>query len=181
MGTWREWARFLALAAGYAAAFVLSRRALPFSLESPWFVSLAMVCFLGLAFVARPVVPIRMPPALRRVRRLEVRLYRRLGVTAFGRLLRGTPLRSLNRDVYLRGGVRSTGELRRQLEAAEASHFWAAVLLAPYMMRLSFLEAWTALAWITVLQVAGNFYPVMHLRLARHRLDRLASRAGRVA
>ena len=178
MATARDWTRFLAVAAGYAAAFLVLRRATSFSLESPWFASAAMVCFLGLAFMARPLVPIRMPRGLRTLRGWEARLYRRLGVTVFGRLLRDTPLRWLNRDVYLGGRGRTTGELSRQLEAAEASHFWAAVLLAPYMVRLCFLGAWTALFWITVLQVLGNLYPVMHLRLTRHRLGRLAARPG---
>jgi hypothetical protein len=39
----------LAVAAAYAAAFVAIRRAVPFSLDSPWFVFVAMVCVLGLA------------------------------------------------------------------------------------------------------------------------------------
>jgi len=38
------------------------------------------------------------------------------------------------------------------------------------------LGAWRALFWVSLAQVLVNAYPVMHLRLARHRLDRLASR-----
>ncbi|MCU0252792.1 MAG: hypothetical protein MUE61_21585, partial [Vicinamibacterales bacterium] len=97
------WARFLAVAAGYAAAFVATRRFMPFSVASPWFVFVAMVCVLGLAFVAQPIVMIRMPGPLRAIRTWEARgrVYRALGVPAYGRLLRRTPLRLFNVDVYL--------------------------------------------------------------------------------
>ena len=181
MPTARDWARFLAVAAGYAVAFFLFWRAMPSSVDSPWFVLTAMVCFLGLAFVARPLVRIRMPRPLRRIRRWEAqgRVYRVLRVPGFGSLLRRTPLRRLNADVYLGGGARSSGELNAQLEAAEASHFWAGLLVVPYMLRLCLLGRWSDLCWIAVAQVLVNAYPVMHLRVARHRLERLASRTSR--
>jgi hypothetical protein len=137
-----------------------------------------MVCFLGLAFVARPVLPIRMPGSLRRVRDWEAkgRLYRRLGVHGFGRLLRRTPLRLLNRDVYLSGALPGGAGLSTQLEAAEASHFWAALLVVPYMVRLCLTLRWQSLFWVTVAQVLFNLYPILHLRVARHRLGRAFAR-----
>ena len=180
MSAAKDWARFLAVAAAYVVAFVLVRRAVSFSLESPWFVVTAMVCVLGLAFLARPLVPFRMPRGARRVRGWEARvLYRRLGVPAFGSLLRNTPLRFLNTDVYLAAGARSPRELAVRLEEAEASHFWAALLVAPYMIRLLLQGACAALFWIAVAQVLLNLYPIMHLRLTRYRLERVASRASR--
>jgi len=175
-----DWVRFLAVAAAYSVAFLLFRWAAPLSLESPWFVCTAMVCFLGLAAVARPVVSIRMPRSLRRIRAWEVEggFYRFLRVPAFGMLLRRTPLRLLNRDVYLGGGARDTVMLSVQLEAAEASHFWAALLVVPYMVHVWLQGAWSAVFWVSLAQVLVNAYPVMHLRLTRWRLDRLAARAA---
>ncbi len=172
------WIRLLIVAAAYGVAFLLIRRAMPFSLESPWFVCIAMICFLGLAFTAHPVVSIRMPRSLRAIRHWEARgrFYRALGVPAFGMLLRRTPLRLFNRDVYLGVGARDYAELSTRLEAAEASHCWAAVLVVPYMVRACMLGRWSALFWVSIAQVLVNVYPVMHLRLARSRLDRLASR-----
>ena len=173
-----HWTRFIGLAAAYVAAFVLFRRAMPFNVTSPWFVFVAMVCFLGLAFVAQPLVMIRMPRPLRTIRAWEVEggLYRALGVPAYGRLLRRTPLRIFNRDVYLHRGLRDTRRVGAELEAAEASHFWAAALVAPYMVYVALTGMWSALLGISLAQVLVNVYPVMHLRLSRHRLDRLDSR-----
>ena len=171
-----HWIRFIGLAAAYVAAFVLFRRAVPFSLESPWFVFVAMVCFLGLAFVTQPIVMIRMPRPLRTIRAWEVEggLYRALGVPAYGRLLRRTPLRFFNRDVYLRDSLRDTRRVAAELEAAEASHFWAACLVLPYMVYMPLLGTWAPLLWVSLAQLLINVYPVMHLRFTRHRIGRLA-------
>jgi hypothetical protein len=171
------WGRFLAVAAGYAAAFFTMQRVTPFSVTSPWFVFVAMVCVLGLAFVAQPIVMIRMPGPLRVIRAWEAggRAYRALGVTAYGRLLRRTPLRLFNVDVYLRNGLRDWVNVGAELEAAEASHFWAAVLVAPYTGYLIAHGMWAPLLWITLAQMFINVYPIMHLRLTRHRLGVLVS------
>jgi hypothetical protein len=170
--------RLAAVAAGYIAAFVLCRRFAPFRLDSPWFVGAAMICFLGLAFVAQPLVMIRMPRLLRTIRAWEARgaAYRALGVPAYGRLLRRTPLRLFNRDVYLHDGLRNTRTVAAELEAAEASHVWAALLVAPYMVYIALMERWGALLGLSLAQALVNVYPVMHLRLSRHRLDRLVSK-----
>jgi hypothetical protein len=151
---------------------------MPSSLLSPWFVVVAMICFLGLAFVAQPIVMIRMPWSLRTIRAREVHggFYRAVGVRAFGRLLRRTPLRLFNMDVYLRNGVADTARVGAELEAAEASHLLAALLVLPYMVYLGLRHAWAPLAWITLAQALINVYPIMHLRLTRHRLDRLAAK-----
>jgi hypothetical protein len=174
----RAWIPLLAVAAGYGASFFVIRRFMPFSLTSPWFVVVAMICFLGLAFVAQPLVMIRMPGPLRMIRAWEVEggFYRKLHVPAYGTLLRRTPLRLFNRDVYLLSGLRDKTRVGAEVEAAEASHFWAAVLVAPYMAYLSLHETWVPLFWVSLAQLLINVYPIMHLRLTRHRLERIASR-----
>ncbi len=172
------WLRFLAVAAGYAIAFVAARRAFSFSIESAWFVCLAMVCFLGLAAMTRPIVSIRMPRLLGRIRAWEADrgFYRALGVPWFGRLLRRTPLRLLNTNVYLEAGAREPSRLSAELEAAEASHFWAAALVVPYMVHVALAGKSGALLWVSLAQLLVNVYPILHLRLTRGRLDRLAAR-----
>jgi hypothetical protein len=180
MGRPAQWIRFVLVAAAYGVAFALLQRGLRFSLGSPWFVLVAMVCFLGLAFVAAPLVPIGMPRALRRIRSWETEsgVYRALGVHAFGHLLRRTPLRLFNTEVYRGTGLSDAGRLGAKLEAAEASHFWAAVLVLPYMVRAALQGKWSALSLVAVAQVLINAYPVMHLRVARHRLNRVAARTA---
>jgi hypothetical protein len=172
------WARFVGVAAGYVAAFVALRRVMPFSADSPWFVLVAMVCVLGLAFVAQPIVMIRMPGPLRVIRAWEAGgdVYRALRVPGYGRLLRGTPLRLFNVDVYLHRGLRDTPRVLAELEAAEASHFWAAVFVGPYMAYLVARGMWAPLFWISLAQALINVYPIMHLRLTRHRLGVLVSK-----
>lgn len=167
-----------AVAAGYAVAFLAIRRAVSFDLASPWFVLVAMICVLGLAFVAQPLVMIRMPRRSRTIRAWEREggIYRMLGVPAYGRLLRRTALRLFNRDVYLHDGLRDTRRVGAELEAAEASHFWAAALVMPYLAHAALAERWIALLGVSLAQALINLYPVMHLRLSRHRLDRLASK-----
>jgi hypothetical protein len=172
------WARFLAVAAGYAATFAAFQRFQPFSVASPWFVFVAMICFLGLAFAAQPIVMLRMPGPLRLVRAWEREggFYRAIGVPTFGRLLRRTPLRLFNVDVYLRNGLRDAPRVGAELEAAEASHLWDAMLVLPYMVYLTGQGAWTAFLGFSLAQMLINVYPIMHLRLTRHRLERLASK-----
>ena len=178
MGRLGQWMRVLGVAAGYTVAFFALQRAMPFSLASPWFVFVAMVCVLGLAFVAQSIVMLRMPPSLRAVREWEYKggLYQALHAPAFGRLLRRTPLRLFNRDVYLRGRRDDAARVGAELEAAEASHLLAAVLVLPYMIYASLLGWWTALFGVSLAQALINVYPIMHLRLTRHRLDRLAAK-----
>ena len=181
MSTLAAWARLLAVAAGYAVAFVAWQRVMPFSVASPWFVVVAMICFLGLAFVAQPIVMIRMPRPLRTIPRWEVEggFYRALGVPAYGRLLRRTPLRLFNRDVYLHHGPGDTRRVAAELEAAEASHFWAALAVVPHMVYLLSRGMWAPLLWVSLAQLLINVYPIMHLRVARSRLERLMLRALR--
>jgi hypothetical protein len=176
-GTLGERARLVAVAAAYVVAAAWYWRAVPGGFTSPWFVLVAMICFLGLAFVAQPVVPLRVPAILRPVRRWETEgpLYRALGVRAFGMLLRRTPLRLLNTQVYLRGRGRDRAALTALLEAAEASHLWAGVLVLPYLAYAAIQGAWTSLLWIFIAQVLVNVYPVAHLRVARHRVEKLLS------
>jgi len=174
----RNWLPLAAVAAGYAVAFVLIRRFTPVSLDSPWFVVAAMACCLGLLFAAQPAVMIRMPRRLRTLRAWEREggFYRSIGVPAFGRLLRRTPLRLFNTDVYLGNGLSRAANVAAELEAAEASHLIAAALPLPYMMKIALEGRWAALAWVSLAQLLVNVYPVLHLRLTRRRFERVAAR-----
>lgn len=163
-------------AAGLAVSFVMLQRVLGAS--SPWLGLLAMFYLLGLSKVAEPLFLLRMPSVLRPVRRAETdgTIYRRLWVPSFGKLLRGTPLRYLNTAVYLAPKLPDLIKLSRQAEAAEAAHFWAALLFTPYIGYVWLAgQRWVA-ALFLLIQILVNIYPILHLRVVRGRLDRLRQR-----
>lgn len=167
---WLHLLVLLAVLLAFGVSFVLLQRVI--GITSPWLALLLMFYFLALAKVAEPLFVLRMPSALRRLRPWEGGLYRRLAVRAFGKLLRRTPLRFFNTDVYLK---QSRGDLQKvclRVESGEASHFWAAVLLMPYIAYAGFNGEWSVVGWFLLAQVAVNLYPILHLRLVRGRLAR---------
>lgn len=166
----------LVIAALFGITLNLFRSAV--GVTSPWFALIVMLDFLGLAAFARPLFLLKLPPFLRQLRAWEVRgrIYKALGVPAFGALLRRTPLHYLNLQVYLRRNPDDPGEVHAQIEAAEAAHFWAALLLVPYMIYACVQNRWSVVAWFMVIQLVANVYPMMHLRWVRARMQRLRDR-----
>jgi len=171
----------LFVTAAYAVALLLLRRVVGVSLTSPWFVLTAMICFLGWVASARPLFLPRLPRWLRPVHAWELdgHVFRAVGVPAFGSLLRRTPLRFLNVDVYLGRQRGDLASVSAQLEAAEASHLWDTILVVPYMVYAG-VQGWMGVVmWFTVAQLVVNVYPILHLRRARGRLTRLLDRQTR--
>ncbi|MEP7009101.1 MAG: hypothetical protein ABJC13_02150 [Acidobacteriota bacterium] len=170
-----RWLRYLLLIAvvfGFTQSFVMLRQFL--GADSPWLGLQLMLYFLGLTKVAEPIFTLRMPGRLRSIQPEERdgALYRKLLVPQFGQMLRDTPLRYLNLAVYVKKGRPDLRTLVRYVEAAEAAHFWAAVLFAPYIAYV-FLKGrpWVA-GFFFLVQVFFNVYPIFHLRIVRERLDR---------
>jgi hypothetical protein len=167
----------LAVVSMFAVSLALFRRA--FSLTSPWFGLMVMLTFLGLIAFARPLIRLRLPKFLRTEREWEMngRLYKALRVPTFGALLRRSALRHLNPLVYLKqDSDRSIVEA--QIEAAEAAHFLAGGLLVPYILYACARGWWAAVAWLMVVQIGGNLYPILHLRWVRVRIGRLRYKAA---
>lgn len=176
MDKWRSIVLLAGTVAGFAASLVLLQRVLGAS--SPWLGLLGMFYLLGLSKVAEPLFLLRMPRALREIRRSETdgALYRRLLVPSFGKLLRDTPLRYLNLAVYLTRKQPHLTQLYRLTEAAEAAHFWAASLFTPYIGYVWWAGHRREAVLFLVVQVLGNVYPILHLRLVRGRLNRILRR-----
>lgn len=177
MHKWRSIFVLAGTVAGFVASFVPLGRV--FGASSPWLGLLAMFYLLGLSKVAEPLFLLRMPRALRVIRRSEIDIYRRLRVPSFGKLLRDTPLRYLNLAVYLTREQPDPARLYRLAEAAEAAHFWAAALFTPYIGYVGWAgHRWEA-ALFLLLQLLFNVYPILHLRLVRGRLNRILRRRPR--
>jgi hypothetical protein len=170
--TWKQVVVLVATVLAFAVSLSMMQQLV--GLSSPWMVVMAFFCFLGLAKVADPIYALKVPHGLHALRPWEVRgdVYRRLGVPGFGALLRNTPLRILNTTVYVSHGRRDLQLIRRQVESAEASHFWAAILVVPYLASCVWMRKWSVLAGLIALQVVMSAYPIMHLRSVRARLDR---------
>jgi Glycosyl-4,4'-diaponeurosporenoate acyltransferase len=172
----RQVLTFAAMAVAFAFSLDQFRRFVGFA--SPWFGLLLMLCVLGLANAARPFVFLRVPRSLRRIRPWELQAlwHRALRVPAFGALLRRSPLRYLNPAVYLERHARDYRAVCEDVEAAEAAHLWAGLVLVPFMVYTCADERWGALAGFVVVQIVGNLYPILHLRLVRGRLQRVLGR-----
>jgi glycosyl-4,4'-diaponeurosporenoate acyltransferase len=163
------------VAASFAASLILFRRAV--GLTSPWFGVILMLSVLGVVAFVRPLFHLKLPGFLRKTRSWEARgrLYNVLGVQAFGTLLRRAPLRQLNPLVYMTRFADPT-VVRAQIESAEAAHVLAAGFLIPHMVYACVHRWWAAMVWLLIVQVALNFYPILHLRWARIRIDRFQER-----
>jgi hypothetical protein len=173
---WKHVALLVVTIAAFAFSTVMMSRAL--GPESPWIAFMLFWCFLGVARFADPIFHIRLPKGLRDVRPWELRgdVYRRLAVPAFGTLLKDTPLRFANTTVYVSGSRKDLPRTLRQVESAEACHFWAAVLLMPYLVYCAWQGKWGVLGGFVILQLLANVYPIMHLRSVRGRLERVRRR-----
>lgn len=176
MQTLRSTIALVATAVGFGVSFVMLRKVI--GPASPWLGMLLMFYFMGLAKVAQPLFVLRVPGALRPIRAWEMSgpTYGRLAVHGFGGVLRNTPLRHLNSSVYLAGGQRDARALYRQVESAEAIHFWAAVLFTPYIAFILFQRHVAVATLFVLVQLLVNVYPILHLRILRGRLDELFAR-----
>ncbi|HXF77586.1 MAG TPA: hypothetical protein VN598_01875 [Usitatibacter sp.] len=176
---WKHVGILLATVAAFAFSIRMMSQVIGFT--SPWMVLLLFFCFLGLAKIAEPVYMLKLPASVRGLRPWELRgdVYRMLGVPGFGALLRNTPLRFANTTVYVSRQRRDPALICRQVESAEAIHFWGTLVLVPYLAFCLWTGRWNVLGAFLAVQVIGNAYPIMHLRSVRGRLDRLSRRAVR--
>src|SRR5258708_13436901 len=87
-------------------------------------------------------------------------------------LIRQPPLRLLNSDVYIDGRRSDALQVRLYAESAEATHFWAAVLLLPYIALAGLSGRWRVNAWLSLAQPLVNVYPPLQLHYAPRLLHR---------
>jgi len=149
---------------------------------SPWFGVTAAFCLLGLMDLARPYFRLPLPRLLGKIRPEQGRgsgyrsFWRLLGVYAFGAFLRRTPLRLLNRRVYLSSSPRDVASILAHLEQAEAAHFWDSVATLPYLVLAGVQSRWSTVACVPLFDLVVNVYPMLHLRTVRARIARVSRR-----
>jgi hypothetical protein len=137
---------------------------------SAWFGLMASFCLLGVFSLLHPFIPLRVPARWRQSTPGELRFFRSIGVDAFGRWLRRSPARMLNKDVYLTA-TRKAATVHANLEYAEAAHVWATFLTVPYLVVAFAGHRWAGFAALVIFDGVINIYPVLHLRVARSRVD----------
>ena len=163
----------------FAVSLYFAEQAVGFA--SPWFALVAMFSVLGVAAFSQPLFVLGVPKALRGLRAWESapQLHALLHVPAFGKLLTRRPLSYLNRSVYLRPGADDVANLRARIEAAEAAHFWAALVLVPFIGSALVRRSWSAVMGLMLVEVVVNVYPILHLRAVRGRVERVESRRSK--
>ncbi|MTW14487.1 hypothetical protein GM658_28120 [Pseudoduganella eburnea] len=143
---------------------------------SPWLMLLLMFYLMALAKLAEPLFVLRLPVPFRAIRQWEKsgNIYRWLAVHRFGMILRSSPLRRLNPDVYV--DSMDLQSLHRRIASGEAIHFWAAVLFTPYIAFVYLIGQTQVASIFLLLQFLVNIYPILHLRFVRQRLEILLMR-----
>jgi Glycosyl-4,4'-diaponeurosporenoate acyltransferase len=137
-------------------------------------VPLALNAFLlfEMAGVSR-VIGLPMPAAYFRPRRFEhARIYERLVIRGFKRLMRSALYRRINPEFRLSGGRSGLAELGERRRAAEAVHALLFVIASVVAGGALLLRWFEAAAWLTLFNVLLNGYPVMLQRYNRLRLER---------
>jgi Glycosyl-4,4'-diaponeurosporenoate acyltransferase len=174
-----------ALPAGALALFGVSLAMLGRYLgyRSPVFAVIAAADILGFVALTRPAFSWRLPARAARLAAWEREgtWYRRIGVPLFGAAIRRSPLRYLNRTVYLAGQGARLAEVHASLLAAEGAHFWAVVPTVPLLAYAMLLGWWDSVLWVCVFHGVLNAYPTLHLRSVRARIERARVRPGYLA
>jgi hypothetical protein len=112
-----------------------------------------------------------------RVRSWEPRWYRRVGVWQFMRLLRVVGWERAMRERRAFDGSRSSlAGLHRDTRMSECGHVVLFVVGALLVVVAVAVRAWSAVAWLSILNVLLHGYPVLLQRAMRHRVERIRQR-----
>ncbi|TAJ24499.1 MAG: hypothetical protein EPO68_01330 [Planctomycetota bacterium] len=108
----------------------------------------------------------------------EVRIYHRLGVRQFMRLLQGIGWTRALRDRRVFDGTRATlSSYARETRHGENAHAWIfLIVLVPIGWAVA-RGWWDAVLWLGSMNVVFHVYPIMLQRAQRVRLERLLARA----
>ena len=120
------------------------------------------------------VVEITMPAGYFRLRGFERPLfYERLGIRPFKALMCSRLYRIINPDFRLEGGRIGLEELTQGMRSAEAAHAVLFVTVTAVSGVALLLRWFDAAAWLMLINILSNGYPVMLQRYNRLRAERL--------
>jgi hypothetical protein len=140
-------------------------------LDRPWFALVVVWVPMTALGTISHVVPLRLPQRFHRLRPFEIdgRLYERLGVPVFKRLLRRGPATWFNPRLRM-PAIRDADSLDRldaAMQTAEATHAVLFAATLPVVVHAIGRRWWAAAAWTLVLDLLMNGYPVMLQRYNR--------------
>lgn len=118
-------------------------------------------------FIAVPVYPPERYFAVRRPQRMN-RLYERLGIRGFGRLVMGR--------IRFSGHRRDLSWFVHRTRHAEAVHLLASFGVALFAAAMALRNRWDALLWTGAFSLPIHLYPIMLQRYNRPRAERLLTR-----
>ena len=112
----------------------------------------------------------------------EVRVYRRLGVIGFMRLLQRVGWTKAMRDPKVFDGTRGTlASYEQATRHGEHAHTWLFVVVLAPMLGAAVQGWWDAVLWLALMNVLFHLYPVMLQRTQRARLRALLRRMGELS
>ena len=154
-----------------AWALEMSRRSVAFAFFINW-------ALMGLAFATWLMVPLRFGRSYYRVHAFERsgRLYERLGVRQFQRILRRVGL--MNPWLTYRPGPTASTNLVAATQSSETAHLLIFVMLAVVSGIFVRRGWWDTAGWVLFFNIVHNAYPVLSLRAVRARVDRLFTSSG---
>lgn len=171
----KRWSIFALLCISAIFIVVLTLLEREFGANSIFFACVVAFVPLGWMAFVNEVVELSVPERLRTLRPWELSgiQYRALGVPVFGAILRGSVLRHLSPRVYLGTIPTEPTVVCRHLAVVEAIHVWATVLTLPYLVFACLRGWWLPVVFIMAINLVANLYPIMHLRWAHGRMERL--------
>jgi hypothetical protein len=137
-----------------------------------------------LVWLMRHVVPFAFPPGYYRLRPFEIdgRLFRRLGVVTFKRLLFTSRIELLNFSARLSHGKSGLRGLERGIRQAETDHAIAFLVMIAITIHAATNAWWALVSWLLLANVVANVYPIMLQRHNRARLlpvlEKLGGKSG---
>jgi hypothetical protein len=149
----------------------------------PWSAAFAaLVVVVATSWTALLQALFRLPqPGRAPIRPGELKLLRSpwSGVPEFGAFLRRTPLRRLGGSVFLER--HNAGIVLEALRENESTHTWAVLMSIPWLGILALNGLWLAAAAGLAVHLPLNIYPILHVRLARARIEKVGRRAPQPA
>lgn len=150
-------------------------------MDSPLTAFCAACGALGIVVVNSSTIRWSLPEPVKLIRHWEISgsVYRLLGVSIFGSLLRRPPLRYTNTSVYTERHRGDLAKTHSSILKAETAHFWAFAFTLPLIAYQIACRSWRGLFWLMLFNALFHVYPGLHLRSVRGRIESIALKRRR--